>query len=156
MEWFSHSPWAAWLAVALILAAIEAATVDFVFVMLAGGALAGALTAGLGGGPAAQVVVAVVVACLLLGIVRPIVRKRFMDVPVDHGIGAASLVGRHARALTPITDTTGRVKLDGETWSARTPADSPEVAAGSDLRVLALEGATAIVVLADPAIDPLA
>ena len=49
MEWLTDSPWLAWIAIALILAAIEAATVDFVFVMLAGGALAGALTAGLGG-----------------------------------------------------------------------------------------------------------
>ena len=62
MEWLTDSPWLAWIAIALILAAIEAATVDFVFVMLAGGALAGALTAGLGGGLAAQVIIAVAVA----------------------------------------------------------------------------------------------
>ena len=42
MDWFADNPWLAWLGLALILAAIEAATVDFVFLMLAGGAAAGA------------------------------------------------------------------------------------------------------------------
>lgn len=36
MEWLTDNPWVAWVGVALILAAIEAATVDFVFVMFAG------------------------------------------------------------------------------------------------------------------------
>ena len=37
MDWLGDNPWLAWLGVALVLAAIEAATVDFVFIMLAGG-----------------------------------------------------------------------------------------------------------------------
>ena len=89
MDWLTQSPWLAWLGIALILAAIEAATVDFVFVMLAGGALAGALTAALGGGLVAQAVVAAAVATLLLLVVRPIVRRHFVEGQIDHGIGAA-------------------------------------------------------------------
>ena len=48
MEWLGDNPWLGWLGIGLALAAIEAATVDFVFVMLAGGALAASLAAALG------------------------------------------------------------------------------------------------------------
>ncbi|MDO5711763.1 MAG: NfeD family protein, partial [Micrococcales bacterium] len=44
-EWLQGNEWAAWLAVALILGVVEAATVDLVFLMLAGGALAGTIAA---------------------------------------------------------------------------------------------------------------
>ena len=41
MDWLTENFWLAWLGIALVLAAVEAATVDFVFIMFAGGALAG-------------------------------------------------------------------------------------------------------------------
>lgn len=145
MDWLTDNPWVAWVGVALILAAIEAATVDFVFVMLAGGALAGGLTAALGGGLAAQVIVAVVVAGLLLFVVRPLVKRKFMDGQLDHHIGASSLVGREARVLQTVTDTDGRIKLAGETWSARVAEGAAPLRPGDDVRVIAIHGATAIV-----------
>ncbi len=130
---------------ALILAAIEAATVDFVFVMFAGGALAGALAAALGGNIAVQVIVAILVAGLLLFVVRPVVKRKFMDGEHDHHIGASSLVGREARVLQTVTDTDGRIKLAGETWSARVAEGSEPLRPGDDVRVIAIHGATAIV-----------
>ena len=48
MDWLNDNVWLFWLGLALVLAAIEAATVDFVFLMFAGGALAAAVAAGLG------------------------------------------------------------------------------------------------------------
>ena len=41
MAWFSDNAWLAWVGLALVLGAIEVVSVAFVFVMLAGGALAG-------------------------------------------------------------------------------------------------------------------
>ena len=35
MSWFSDHGWLAWVGLALVLGAVEAATVDFVFLMLA-------------------------------------------------------------------------------------------------------------------------
>lgn len=145
MEWLQDYPWLAWLGLALVLAAVEAATVDFVFVMLAGGALAGSLAAALGVPFPAQVVVAVVVAGALLAGVRPLVRRHFMDTETDHGIGAPALVGRSARVLQTVTEYDGRIRLAGETWSARVPSGQPSVEPGAEVRVIALEGATAIV-----------
>lgn len=145
MDWLTDNPWVAWVGVALILAAIEAATVDFVFVMLAGGALAGALAAGLGGNLTVQVIVAILVATLLLFVVRPLVKRKFTQGELDNTIGAASLVGREARVLQTVTDTDGRIKLAGETWSARVAEGSQPLRPGDDARVIAIHGATAIV-----------
>ena len=145
MEWLTDNPWVAWVGVALILAAIEAATVDFVFVMLAGGALAGGLAAGLGGNATVQVVVAVLVAALLLFVVRPLVKRKFTEGEHDNTIGASSLVGREARVLQTVTDTDGRIKLAGETWSARISEGAEPLRPGDDVRVIAIHGATAIV-----------
>ena len=145
MEWLTDNPWVAWVGIALILAAIEAATVDFVFLMLAGGALAAGLAAAMGGNLAVQVIVAVLVAGLLVFVVRPIIKRKFTEGEHDHHIGAASLVGREARVLQTVTDTDGRIKLAGETWSARVAEGSAPLRPGDDVRVIAIHGATAIV-----------
>ena len=146
MEWLTDNFWLAWLGIALVLAAIEAATVDFVFIMFAGGALAGAVAAGLGASFPIQVVVAVATGILLLFTVRPIVKRQFMYGEMDHQIGASSLVGRSARVLQAVTDSDGRIKLAGETWSARLAAGATStVGPGEEVRVIAIHGATAIV-----------
>ncbi len=145
MDWLTENSWLAWLGIALALAAVEAATVDFVFIMLAGGALAGAIAAAFGANFVGQVVIALIVAVILLVLVRPLVKRHFIDGELDHGIGASSLVGRHARVIHRVTATDGRVKLNGETWSARTAAGGTPCEPGTEVRVLAIEGATAIV-----------
>jgi membrane protein implicated in regulation of membrane protease activity len=146
MTWLTDYAWLAWLGIALALAAVEAATVDFVFLMLAGGALAAAVVAALGGGFYVQVVVGVVAALLLLFTVRPMLRRHFTDGELARDIGAAGLVGRHARVVQRVSATDGRVKLNGETWTARTATGAQACPPGAEVRVLAIEGATAIVV----------
>ncbi|SDO98081.1 Membrane protein implicated in regulation of membrane protease activity [Pedococcus dokdonensis] len=145
MDWFADNPWLAWLGLALILAAIEAATVDFVFLMLAGGAAAGAASSAVGVSFPAQVVIAVVVAGLLLLLVRPVITRRFMVAEASHGIGASGLVGRTGRVLQSVTATDGRVKVGGETWSARIPQGDVTCQPGQEVRVVSIEGATVIV-----------
>lgn len=142
MEWFADNWWVVWLGLALILAAVEAATVDFVFIMLAGGAVAGAAAAGLGAPVVLQVIVAVVAAFALLFVVRPVVKRRFMDTETDHGIGSAGLIGRDAWVLETITETDGRVKLAGEIWSARAPHGAGPLQPGTQVRVIEIRGAT--------------
>lgn len=149
MSWFSDNSWLAWVGLALALGAIEVISVSFVFFMLAGGALAGALVAAVGGPLAAQVVVAVGVASALLLTVRPIVQRHFL-VPEGTGdIGAVAQVGRSALVLQTVTEHDGRVKLGGETWSARTAPGSALCLPGQEVRVVSIEGATAIVSVAD-------
>ena len=143
MSWLGGS-WLAWLGGALVLGAIEAASVHFVFVMLAGGALAGAVAAALGASLPVQVITAVVVASALLATVRPIA-KRYFTVPDNGGIGSRAQVGRSAMVLETVTEHDGRVKLGGETWSARTRAGAALCLPGQEVQVVSIEGATAIV-----------
>ena len=144
MDWLGDNPWLAWLGVALVLAAIEAATVDFVFIMLAAGALASAVAAALGAGFALQIVVFVVVAIALLVAVRPWVKRQF-NTGAGDTIGASSLVGRTAWVLQTVTTTDGRIKLAGETWSARVAEGGTPCTPGQQVRVVSIQGATAIV-----------
>ncbi|CCI51606.1 MAG: NfeD family protein [Tetrasphaera jenkinsii] len=146
MQWLSDNPWLGWLGLAIALAAVEAATVDFVFVMLAAGALAGALVAAFGAPFAAQVITAAVVGVLFVLFVRPLARSRFLDTVTDHGIGSSALVGRGAQVVETVTARDGgRVKLAGDIWSARTADGSLPCEPGQEVRVVSIEGATVIV-----------
>lgn len=145
MEWLGDNLWLAWMGLALVLIAIEAITVDFVFVMLFGGALVGALAAALRAPVVIQVVLAIIVAILLIGVVRPFIKRQFTHPAASADIGSGALTGRTARVLETVTETDGRVRLAGETWSARVPDGGPACEPGSEVRVLSIDGATAIV-----------
>jgi len=133
------------LGLALVLGAIEVISVDFVFVMLAGGAVAGSVAAAFDLPVAVQVIAAVSVAAALLLTVRPVVQRHFMVPEGNSGIGAVAQVGRPALVLQTVTEYDGRVKLGGETWSARTAPDTAVCLPGQEVWVIAIEGATAIV-----------
>jgi membrane protein implicated in regulation of membrane protease activity len=155
MSWLTDHPALVWLALALLLAAAEVATVDFFFLMLVGGALLGAVAAALGLPFALQVVVAVAVTLVLLLVVRPAAVRRVRAGSTTL-TGAAALVGREARVLETVTEEGGRIRLGGEVWSARTDegwqylAGSQALLPGRTVRVLAIEGATAVVEAAGP------
>ena len=147
MDWFADNPWLAWLGLALILAAIEAATVDFVFLMLAGWCRSPApwrppsgVVPRAGGRRRSSSP-----GCCCCSCVRPIITRKFMVAEASHGIGARGLVGRSGRVLQAVTATDGRVKVGGETWSARTPAGGATCQPGQEVRVVSIEGATVIV-----------
>lgn len=145
MDWLESNSWAAWLALALALGAVEAATVDFVFIMLAGGAAAGGAAAAFGAPFPIQVVVAVVVATALLGLVRPEIKRRMLAGSPQVAMGTASYVGRTAEVTSEVTATGGRVRIGGEEWSARLVADALPVPVGAEVQVVTIDGATAVV-----------
>lgn len=144
MSWFADHAWLAWVGLALALGAIELASVDFVFLMLAGGALAGAVAAVLGVPVVGQVLVSLAVAALALLLVRPVIKRQF-TVQDAQGIGTAAQIGRSALVLSTVTENDGRIKLGGETWTARTAPDAAACLPGQEVRVVSIEGATAIV-----------
>lgn len=150
MGWVTDHPALAWLALALVLAAIEVTTLDLVFIMFAVGALAAVVLASVGAPFVLQVVAFVVVALLLLAVLRPVLVRR-VRVGDETLTGSAALVGRGALVLETVTETGGRVKLHGEVWSARVSSQAPgsSFLPGQPVRVIAIEGATAVVA-ADP------
>lgn len=136
--------WVWWLGAALLLGVVEMLTVDLVLVMFAGGALVGAILAALDAPLWAQIVGFAVTSALLLVALRPwLLRHLRTRVPLVE-TNAAAQVGKVAVAVLPVTERTGRVKLGGEVWSARTD-DRGAIAVGDEVRVLRIDGATAVV-----------
>ncbi|MDN5764688.1 MAG: NfeD family protein [Humibacillus sp.] len=131
-----------WLGLVLVLVAIEAVTVDFTFLMIGGGALGGSVAAALGAPFAVQAVVFVIVATGLLLVVRPWMHRRFSRVKVP-AMGTSAHLGRSAVVIDRVSDSSGTVKLAGETWTARTVGDGIET--GQEVVVDRIDGATAVV-----------
>lgn len=142
MDWF----W--WVIAAFALGIGEMFTLDLVFGTLVVAALVGAGVALGGGAFAVQAVVAAVVAVVLLFTVRPIFLRRLKVEQKLIPSGTAAHVGATALVLADVDDLGGRVKLAGEEWSARTGGE--RLRAGDRVRVLSIDGATAVVAAADP------
>lgn len=131
-----------WFILAAVLGIALIFTVEFTFAMLALGAIAAGIAALLGVNPGFCILIfAIVSAALTFGLRRPMMRKFKSD--QQTATGTAALVGKRARAVDPITTRSGRVKLNGEVWSARTR--SGEVPEDDYAIVIEIEGATAIV-----------
>jgi membrane protein implicated in regulation of membrane protease activity len=136
--------WLVWLILAGVFAGGEAVTGTFVLLMFAGGALAGAITAALGGVFLAEVVVAIIGTIGLLWLVRPVAIRHLNPGPAAI-TGSDALVGREAIVLSIVTQDGGRVRLNGAEWSARSKDPKQELPVGTRVEVLAIDGATAVV-----------
>jgi membrane protein implicated in regulation of membrane protease activity len=141
--------WLIWLIAAGVLAAAEVSSLTFVLIMFAGGALAGAITAAAGGPVLLQVIVATAATVALLGGVRPIARRHLTTGP-DTATGSDRLVGQEAIVLSEVTAHDGRVRLEGGEWSARAYDKRQVLPAGTVVRVMKINGATAVVLHEDP------
>lgn len=144
-DWFSeHVGVLAWAGTALVLATIELTTLDFFFLMLAIGAASGAVAAGTGAEFIVQLLVAVGVTVALLGVVRPIARKRLLK-PAASSFGVAALVGRSGVVIERVDAHNGLIRLAGEVWSARSYDGRTTFAEGATVGVIEIRGATALV-----------
>jgi membrane protein implicated in regulation of membrane protease activity len=144
MDWVQDHAWQTWLIAALLLAGAELATLDLTLLMMGIGAAAGCLIAALGLNVVVQVLVAVAVAVALLGFVRPNVVRRLHAGPTLRS-GSQGLVGKSGLVLERVTAHTGRVKLRGEVWTARSYDESVVVEPGRTVEVAEIDGATAVV-----------
>ena len=80
---------------------------------------------------------------LVLG-VRPALLRRFEKPPLKL-MNTEALPGKHALVLEEVGEHAGRVKLDGDVWTAR-PLDVSEVyPPGTTVTVMEIYGATAVV-----------
>lgn len=137
--------WLWWFIGAMALGVLEIFTLDLTFAMLAAGALAGGGAALLGAPWWLAAIVFAVVSGLMFVLLRPHLLTMLGKKSPLIEMNSNALVGREARTLDQITEYAGRVKLNGEVWSARTRDDAPEIPEGSEVTVVAISGATAIV-----------
>ena len=139
--------WLVWLVIVLAAVVVELLTYEFTFLMIAVGSLVGGLGANLLGLTWwIQVGAAAVVTTLLLLLIRPVllrtVGKNDPIIPTN----VDALAGMEAVAVADFTGGLGQVKLrNGETWTARLVKPKIEVSDGQSLRVVSIEGATAVV-----------
>ncbi|MTG89137.1 NfeD family protein [Cellulosimicrobium sp. BIT-GX5] len=137
--------WLWWVGAALLLGLVEIISLDLVLIMLAGGSLAAAGVNAAGGPLWLQIVAFAVVSVILLVTLRPwLLRHLRSRVPLTE-TNVAAHVGRTALAVDRVSEFGGRVKLVGEVWTARTEPDAPQIPAGAEVRVVRIDGATAVV-----------
>ncbi|MEU0964185.1 NfeD family protein [Streptomyces sp. NPDC005917] len=141
----SIDAWVWWLVGAAALGIPLVVTAMPEFGMFAVGAVAAAVTAGLGAGAVIQVLVFVVVSAALIAVVRPIANRHANQRP-RLATGVEALKGRQAVVLERVDGAGGRIKLAGEVWSARSLDPTNAYEAGQEVDVVEIEGATAIVI----------
>jgi len=137
--------WAIWALVAVFLAIGEIFTPGLFFLgPIALAALAATLVAALGGGIWIQIIVFGAGSFAAVGLLRPIARKH-VTMPRAIRTGAAALEGAKAIVLQPVNSRGGRVKIGGEEWSARSYMPDEEFEIGTEVEVVQIQGATALV-----------
>ncbi|MGW1911424.1 NfeD family protein [Streptomyces sp. NPDC002076] len=137
--------WVWWLVGAAALGIPLVVTAMPEFGMLAVGAVAAAVAAGLGLDAVIQVLVFVVVSVALIAVVRPIAARHSRQLP-RLATGIDALKGKQAVVLERVDGSGGRIKLAGEIWSARALDAARAYEVGQEVDVVEIEGATAIVI----------
>ncbi|MFF4498855.1 NfeD family protein [Streptomyces sp. NPDC001401] len=137
--------WVWWLVGAAALGIPLVVTAMPEFGMLAVGAVAAAVMAGVGFGSVAQVLAFVVVSVALIAVVRPIAVRHSAQRP-QLATGVEALKGKQAVVLERVDGSGGRIKLAGEVWSARSLDADSTYEVGQEVDVVEIEGATAIVI----------
>jgi membrane protein implicated in regulation of membrane protease activity len=135
--------WVWWVVTAVLLLLAEGATGTLALLMAAIGA---AVAAGLGvlGVPlAGQIPAFVVVSVGLIAFLRPMV-MRHQSLP-GLRTGVAALVGSDALVTARVDAHTGRIKLGGQVWTARSYDPDSVFEPGTMVHVLEIDGATALV-----------
>jgi membrane protein implicated in regulation of membrane protease activity len=136
--------WTWWLIVVAALGVPLVVTAMPEFGMFAIGAGAAALTSALGAGTVAQFVVFLAVSVLLVVFVRPVAMRSLRSRPQVR-MGIEALTGATALVLEQVDEHGGRIKLQGEVWSARSLDPGQVFAPGQQVSVAQIDGATAIV-----------
>jgi membrane protein implicated in regulation of membrane protease activity len=133
-----------WFIVAGGLAIAELLTGGLYLLMFALAAAVAGLVALAGGGLVWELLAFVITAGgLTLGL-RPIAARHLNTAPLL-ATGVQALVGAEGVVLEQVDRHDGRVKIKGEIWSARAYPEGVVIPVGSEVRVLRIDGATAIV-----------
>jgi membrane protein implicated in regulation of membrane protease activity len=147
-DFFTMYAWVFWVALLLVFVIVEVLTVDFTFLMLAGGCVGGLIADLLGAPFWAQILLAGMLSLLFLFIARPAIKRSLGRGSDATPTNVAALIGAAGTVTTPFVDGQGHVKLsNGETWTARLSRATTNrpVDTGERIVVTAIEGATAIV-----------
>jgi membrane protein implicated in regulation of membrane protease activity len=137
--------WLIWAIVTVLLAVGEIFTPGLFFLgPVAVAALAATVVAALGGPTWLQIVVFGAGSFAAVGLLRPIAR-RHLTMPRAIRTGSAALEGAKAIVLQRVDGRGGLVKIGGEEWSARSYMPDEAFDVGTEVEVVQIQGATALV-----------
>jgi membrane protein implicated in regulation of membrane protease activity len=137
--------WLIWAIVTVLLAVGEIFTPGLFFLgPIAVAGLAATIAAAWGGPVWLQIVVFGVGSFASVGLLRPIARAH-LKMPHALRTGAAALEGAKAVVLQRVDGRGGRVKIGGEEWSARSYVPDESFDVGTEVEVVQIQGATALV-----------
>src|SRR6266699_3936460 len=137
--------WLIWAIVSVLLAIGEIFTPGLFFLgPVALASLATTVVAALGGPIWLQIVVFGAGSFAAVGLLRPIAR-RHLKMPHALRTGAAALEGAKAIVLQRVDGRGGLVKIGGEEWSARSYMPDEAFDVGTEVEVVQIQGATALV-----------
>ncbi len=145
VEIFGLESWLFWFLLGMVMLGAEAL---IAFTLYAGSvalaALVAAVVAAFDASIEVQILAFSVAAALSLLFVRPIARRHLI-VEDKVKVGHEALVGKRAMVLQEVSVDGGRVKIEGDVWSARVDDETAVLEAGSRVEVVAFRGAFAIV-----------
>jgi len=144
-DWLGDHAWALWLSLAFLLAVAEILSLDLVLIMLAVGALGGAVVAA--AAPDLwwlQVLVAAGISVGMLALLRPTLLARVHAMP-GYRSSTAKMVGSSGIAVSQIDRAGGEIKVDGQSWTARPYSSDVVIDAGTEIEVYEIDGAIAVV-----------
>jgi membrane protein implicated in regulation of membrane protease activity len=136
--------WLIWLITAAVLAVVEILTLTTALGLLGAAALVTAGFAALGLPLPFQFLVFTIVATASLLFVRPIALRHVLRPQVAR-FGVDALVGRAAYVVSEVTGLGGRVRIDGEEWTARAYDETLVIPPGTTVDVIEISGTTALV-----------
>src|SRR5256714_12040807 len=137
--------WVIWAVVAVVRPVGEFSTPGLFFLgPVALAAVLAAAVAAVGGGVGVALIVFIAAAIASLAFLRPIAR-RHLHMPARLRTGTAALVGARGVAVERIDAHGGRVKIGGETWTARAVDEAQVIEPGARVDIVKIEGATALV-----------
>ena len=142
--------WIGWVVLILLFLTIEALTLEFTFLMLALGGVAGLVADLLGAELWLQVVIGALTAAVLILFLRPPLLRRLRRGADPAKSNVAALIGLRGLVTITVSRVGGQVKLsNGDIWTARTQG-AADLEPGTVISVSAIDGATAFVAPADP------
>ncbi|MET7716544.1 NfeD family protein [Streptomyces sp. NPDC005407] len=136
--------WLIWLITAAVLVVAEIFTLTAALGLLGAAALVTAGFAAVGLPLPFQFLVFTVVATVSVLFVRPIALRHVLQPQVER-FGIDALAGKAAYVVSEVTGLGGRVRIDGEEWTARAYDETLVIPPGTTVDVIEISGTTALV-----------
>ncbi|WP_030439281.1 NfeD family protein [Actinoplanes subtropicus] len=136
-----------WIVLGIALAIAEAFTATLLIIFFAVGAFAAGGAAALGAPFLVQAIVFAVASGVSVAALRPIILRHAKSAleTGDTPFGIEAMHGRHGTVVEEVDGDHGMVKLEGELWQARSFDGTEKYLPGERVRVVKVQGATAIV-----------